>query len=204
MNSSKNIKKRFPATVALDKSTFLNDRNIDAELYALLQKLSTVVDGKTVVLKKNLPPQDQICEILGIKSAKTYRAHLNYLIEKEYVIKEKDYYYLPEQEDVFLMLPLETIQFLVDTTKESVIKTYIYLFQRYKWKKSEYVFTIEELGQHLGVSVQGKARNYLMFKNILTALSNNGLIEYESFFDGKSPRKRLLKVNERHKENSDG
>jgi hypothetical protein len=198
-----NCKKRFPANVTLDTPTFLNDKNIDAELYAFLQSMSMVVNGETVVVKKSLPTQAKICDIIKIKSPKTLRAHLMYLIEQGYVEEREgheDLFFLPAHEDIFLMLPLSTVQYLVDTATENVVKTYIYLFQRFKWKGSGYVFTIEELGEHLGYKVQGRTRYYEMFNNILTCLENNGLITYENFFDGKSPRKRLLNVSEKHKE----
>ena len=32
----KEIKKRFPATISSDTLTFINDKKIDAELYAIL------------------------------------------------------------------------------------------------------------------------------------------------------------------------
>nr|DAG20599.1 MAG TPA: hypothetical protein [Caudoviricetes sp.] len=43
------------------------------------------------------------------------------------------------------MIPLRTLQFLNDTIKEQVIKVYIYLGQRWKFKK-DYVFTVKEVG----------------------------------------------------------
>lgn len=192
-----NNKKRFPANVALDTPTFLNDKNVDAELYALFQSLSVGLEGDTVVFKKDLPTQAKMCDLLKIKSPKTLRAHLAYLIEQGYIEERADRYLLPAHEEIFLMLPLSTVQFLVDTATENVIKVYIYLFQRFKWKGAGYIFTLEELGEHLGLKVQGRTRYYEMFNNILTSLANNGLIKYENFFDGKSPRKRLLNVNEK-------
>jgi predicted transcriptional regulator len=46
---------------------------------------------------------------LGIKSPKTLRNHLNYLIEKGYVIEEKDKYILPEMENIYFLIPLKTL-----------------------------------------------------------------------------------------------
>ena len=89
---------------------------------------------ETIVLKKSMPTQAIICNILGIKSPKTYRAHLNYLIEAGYVVDNKTEYYLPNQEEIFFLIPLETLKFLNDCLKEQVIKIYIYLGQRWKYK----------------------------------------------------------------------
>jgi predicted transcriptional regulator len=46
---------------------------------------------------------------LGIKSPKTLRTHLNYLIEKGYVIEEENSYRLPEMEDIYFLIPLKTL-----------------------------------------------------------------------------------------------
>lgn len=166
------------------------DKNIDAELYAFLQSISMPNDGVTEVIKKDMPAQSKICEKIGVKSPKTYRAHLKYLIDIGYVIEEEDKYILPNVEDIYLLLPLDTLHFILDTITESVIKIYIYLGQRYKYKK-DYVFTQEEIAQHLGVKLEGKPETRRQIKNGLIALQNHGLIQYETFYDGKSHRYRL-------------
>ena len=101
-------------------------------------------NGVTEVIKKDMPAQSKICEKIGVKSPKTYRAHLKYLIDAGYVIEEEDKYILPNVEDIYLLLPLNTLHFILDTITESVIKIYIYLGQRYKYK-NDYVFTQEEI-----------------------------------------------------------
>lgn len=71
------MQKRFPADTDLTKEiTFLKDSKIDAELYAYLQSISRPEDGVTVVIKKDMPKQTEIISKIGIKSPKTYRAHL--------------------------------------------------------------------------------------------------------------------------------
>lgn len=185
------IQKRFPADTDITKEiTFLKDSKIDAELYAFLQSISKPEDGVTIVVKKDMPKQSDIISKIGIKSPKTYRAHLQYLIDKGYVEDKENVYVLPNIEDIYLLLPLTTIQFLLDTIKESVIKVYIYLGQRWKYKKG-YVFTQEEIAEHLGIKLAGNPRGRQMISNALDVLQNNGLITFEHFFDGKSPRHRL-------------
>ena len=50
------INKRFPADTTLKQETFLNNKKINAELYALLMTYSLPDDQKrTVVNKKDLP-----------------------------------------------------------------------------------------------------------------------------------------------------
>lgn len=192
------VQKRFPADTNLTKEiTFLKDPRIDAELYAYLQSMSYPEDGVTIVLKSDLPTQAAICKKIGIKSAKTLRVHLNYLLEIGYLIEEDNKYIMPNVEEIYLLLPLATVQFLTDTVKEAVIKTYIYLGQRWKYKPG-YVFTQEEIAEHLGVKLGGNPRARQAIHNALDVLQNNGLISFENFFDGKAPRYRLLNWSEHY------
>ena len=187
------IQKRFPADTDLTKElTFLKDPHIDAELYAYLHSMSYPDEGVTIVLKSDLPSQAAMAEKIGVKSTKTFRSHLQYLIETGYVEDHGDHYVLPNVEDIYLLLPLETIQFITDTIKESVIKVYIYLGQRWGYKKG-YVFTQEEIAQHLGMKLAGNPRARQMIHNALDLLKDVELIDFENFFDGKSPRYRLTK-----------
>lgn len=198
--------KRFPATVSLELTTFLNDKKIDAELYALLQQYSRPDKWKrTIVWKEDLPKQKKMCEMLAIKSPKTLRNHRDYLVSQGFIVDEGDYYVLPNKESIFFMIPLKTLQFLNDSLSKRVIKTYIYLGQRWKYKQDGYYFTLKEIGQHIGVSVENNERAYDMINNILTCLKEVRLIDFKNCYDtsGKVPipRKRLLKFNlEKYKE----
>lgn len=176
----KEIKKRFPATIAMEKLTFLNDKKIDAELYAYLQSCSKVENGQTVVRYRDLPPtQKELYESIGIKSPKTYHKHLEYLEETKYIEKLPDGtgWVLPNQEDHFVFIPLETLQLMIDTFKDPVVKIYLYLGQKWKNKNCKKQFTYIELGEHTGIDVRGNARGYTTIRNILTVLQNNNLIK---------------------------
>ena len=198
--NQKIIQKRFPADVTLDKEvqTFLRDKKIDAELYALLQQYSLPIEVDngvyiTVVNKDDLPTQAEMLVVLGMKSKTTFRAHLKYLIESEYVLDdmENKRYIIPDKENIFFYLPLDTVQFINDTVKEQVYKIYLYLGQRWKYKPG-YVFTQEEIAEHLGTSLAGNETVRRQIKNSLIALQNHGLIEYEQFYEGKVPKYRLV------------
>ena len=171
--------KRFPADTAL---TFLNNKRIDAEIYTYFQCCSYPKKNKTIAYKKDLGTQNEICEILRDYGAQmslaTYKRHLNYLIEQGYIIEEKDYYVLPNKEQVYLLLPLETLKFIQDTLKTPVIKTYIYLGQRWKYKQG-YLFTKKELAEHTGIKLSNNSEPYAKINNYLDVLKNNGLIDFE-------------------------
>lgn len=194
------VSKRFPADTALDELTFLNDKNIDGELYAYLQSRSMPVKSEegcylTVVPKKSLPSQSEMCVALGIKSPKTLRNHLTYLLDRQYVIlQENGDYLLPELENIYFLIPLHTLQYLNDNCREHIIKIYVYLGQRFKYALAQgrhYEFSLEELGSHIGIKVKNNSRGYEIINNALNLLYNSGLIDYCSFFDGKSQKKKL-------------
>lgn len=200
------IQKRFPADTGLDNLTFLNDKNVNGELYGLFQSLSQcVVDGNkyyTVVIKKRMPTQMNLCQQLGIKSPKTYRAHLQYLIDRGYILDEGDYYLLPNIENIFLLIPLNTLNYLKDNCRDHVIKIYIYLGQRYKYAQSQnkqYSFTLGELGEHVGLKVKSNSRSYEIINNALDLLYNSGLIKYVTHYENNMPIKKITEFNFEHK-----
>lgn len=198
------VQKRFPADTSLNtnETTFLNDKKIDGELYGYLQSISMPFEVgdrmETRVYFDSMPSQKIICEKINIKSAKTLRSRLEYLIEKGYLIKTSSYYILDNKEDIFLMIPLSTLQFLMDVVKDHIIKIYIYLGQKYKYAcymGTQYVFTLQELADHIGLKTNGNGRTYEVIRNALSALSDFGLIKYVEYYDGCSSKKKLVDFN---------
>ena len=56
-----------------------------------------------------------------------------------YIIEDDEgNYILPEKEDIFLMLPLDTLKYLNNNCRDHVIKIYVYLGQRFKMASSEF------------------------------------------------------------------
>lgn len=158
-------------------------------LYHILMKKK-----KTVVYKKDLPKIATICEIIKVKSPKTYRAHLQYLIKEGYIIEEEEKYVLPNKEDIFFMIPLETLYFLTDTLTEQVIKIYIYLGQKDKFKKG-YEFTVVELASHIGIKLNGNQRGYDIINNALLCLKKLELIDFVEYYENEKPKKKLTKFS---------
>lgn len=182
--------KHFPADTSMEYKTFLNDNKIDGELYGYLLSMSYGEEGRTVVYKSNLPTREKLGEILKI-SRKTLYTHMKYLKEKGYIVEEKDKYYIPKIENMYFKIPQETIHFLQDTVKEPVIKTFIYLGQRNNYKPGQYVFTLKEICEHLGLSYKHQCST---INNYLIILAKCGLIEYTKFYEKQIPKMRLLKV----------
>lgn len=190
-----NNEKHFPADTSLDYETFLNDSKIDGELYAYLlsQSYGDKESGETVVYKANLPSQEKIGQLLGV-SRRTIVNHLKYLKDKEYIIDDikNKLYILPKKEKMYFKVPQDTIDFIRDVVKDPVYKTYIYLGQRNNYKPGQYVFTLKEICDHLGLNYQS---NYKTIKNYLIALHKFELIDYIEFYEDKVPKMRLLWVH---------
>lgn len=193
----KKIEKSFPADTSMIKDekgnlikTFLNDPKADAELYAYLLSMSRGIEGETRVYKDSLPIQSVIAtEILHYKSRRTVINHLNYLKEQKYIIDQDKYYLLPNKEKMYFKIPQDLLSFFIDTVKEPVIKTYIYLGQRNNYKPKQYVFTLKEICEHLGLYYQ---RNSETIKNYLFILEQLELIKIVKFYEGKTPKMRLV------------
>ena len=194
-----NIEKRFPADTRMEKEgekikTFLNDSKVDAELYGYLLSISLPEEGETRVYKSKMLTIEKIkSEILNCKTRQTVYNHLNYLIEKNYITDEGTYYVInTNKEDMYFKIPLDLLKYFIDVLKQPVIKTYIYLGQRYSYKQG-YTFTIKEICEHLGIRYDFP-RNREAVTNYLDCLVKLGLVEYEKYYDNLKPFMRLTAV----------
>ena len=189
------IEKSFPADTALDYRTFLNDTKIDAELYAYLLSISYGEKGRTIVMKKDVLSFDKLAkEVLHYRSRSTVGNHLNYLKEQEYIIDKGDRYELMVPEKFYFKMPLDLLNFFVNTLKEPVLKTYIYLGNRHSYKPGEYEFTIKELCEHLGMSYNHAANRRRVIE-YLTVLSKLGLVEYTTIKDSITFKRKLMRFS---------
>lgn len=200
----KKIEKHFPADTSMNTDdngnlilTFLNDKKVDGELYAYLLSLSVGEEKETRIYKSSIPSQTKIATLLTPATSKpltrqTIASHFKYLIAQGYLIDMGDYYTLPHKEKMYFKVELDTLNFLLDVVKEPVIKTYIYLGQRNNYKPGQYIFTIKELCEHMGIDYSHKSS---IITNYLTALVKFNLVEVETIYDGVIPYYKLLKVN---------
>lgn len=198
----------------MDYNTFLNTNTLDGELYGLLQSISIAQEiskknengvyynsYETIVKKSLIPKQADMCEKLNIKSPKTLRTHLKSLKDQGYLVeRDNGDYYLPVKEDIYLDIPLSTLEYLQDNCREHIIKIYIYLVQKYKYKQSlntneKYIFTLNEIAEHIGIYIKNNQRAYDIINHALELLYNSGLIDYETVYVNKIPKKKLLNVS---------
>ena len=183
---NKDYKKRFPSDISMEYTTFLNDKDTDAELYAYFLHKSIVVTDPTGK-KRTFCPYEAcskkiVGEFFGI-SQPTVRKKFNHLIEKHFIEpaekKQTTGYYLNVPEARYIDIPEETIQFLVVSLKEAVIKIYLYLGIKQRWCKNtygtNYNFTKEELIDHCGIKMGRDRQGYKTVDMILTILKDAGM-----------------------------
>lgn len=191
---SKKIEKNFPADTTVKNPTFLNDPKINGELYAYLLSISIGEEGETRTYKSSVPSQKELAEILAPDpehplTRQTISKHLQYLILTGYIKDMGKYYIFPMLEKMYFKVPLDTLNYLLDTVKSGVIKTYIYLGQRNNYQPNQYVFTIKEICEHLGLSYTKQSNRV---SNWLSLLQEANFIKIVSFYDGSYPKYRLV------------
>ena len=197
----------------------MKDKKVNDNIYGYLQSISYLnKDGERFIYKSDVSPTKierhfKSCEGMEI-SLSTVKRNLTLFKSKKVGLlvegktmdnynREVDVYFLPMIEDEpYKLIPLETLKYLVDTSNGNVIKTYVYLLNKYGWKR-DYTFTKGELIEGIGYNPnsrdkEGKYVSYEMMDNILLCLVNNGLLEYEEFYElnneGKPTPKHRIKV----------
>lgn len=98
--------------------------------------------------------------------------------------KEYDYecFWFPYDYDgTFKIVDKDVIEYLVHTRNGQAIRIYLYLLNKYQWKK-DYVFTIQEIKEALGYSATTKTVDTLI-KNVLASFKAEGVIKYEKFYE---------------------
>lgn len=111
-------------------------------------------------------------------------------------------YTFPYDEDgSFKWVNKKLLEYLVYTRNTQGVRIFLYLYNKFSWKDSEYVFTVDEIKQALGYSGTTKSVDGLV-KATLESLRAEGLIDFQEItqyneINGKMipvKRKQLLNV----------
>lgn len=194
---------------------FMNFKTNDL-LFGFMRGLSTTrpvyVNGKEVwveylpkkVFTKNKKLIASICDC----TPKTIGRHLDALIaaglveeKTETVGKvEMEIYEFPYNEDEnYEIVEQPIVKYLVDTRNSQGIRVYLYLLNKFKWKK-DYIFTIKEIKLALGYA-ESTTSAESMIRNILASFNKEGMITYEKCYDmtetekGEVPVERMKLKN---------
>lgn len=186
-------KVKNPRAFSLEE-TFMNYK-VDDILFGFMRGLSTVrppVEGqehREYLIKKNYTKNKKLIAGICGCSTKTIDRHLDKLFENGLidegieVINGKDVpcYWFPKVEGKYEIVEQDMVRHLVNTRSQNTIKIYIYLLNKYKWKRQtndKYVFTERELGSALGYS-ENTDTFYEPMKYLLASLMSEGLITYK-------------------------
>lgn len=163
--------------------------NYDSDdlLYGYMRSISTAAPNggkyKEYLSKKNYAREkSSIAKTLNC-STRTVDRHLDKLIQvglvTESKIDELEIYTFPYDYDgKYELTEPQVIKYVVDAHSAQGVRIYIYLLNKYKWKK-DYVFTISELKKALGYAATTKTAESTI-KNCLASLKDK-LIKYEHF-----------------------
>lgn len=88
-------------------------------------------------------------------------------------------YIFPYDEDgSFKWVNKKLLEYLVYTRNTQGVRIFLYLYNKFAWKGSEYVFTVEEIKKSLGYAETTKSADSLI-KATLESLKAEGLIDFE-------------------------
>ena len=205
---NENIKKSHPRRIPTE-GIFLH-YSIDDIVYGYLQA-SADYDTTNKILfipKQKMPGIKKMLQtIVGCNSNRTIDNKINKLIEAE-LIAEGDHFGKPailfpyDEKEKYRIIDSELLFALVCVYKPMVLKVFIYLLDKFKWKSKSndtYVFTLHELNEMMGYAPTSRKQEPVI-RAILENLRNNKFIQYEEFYEMNEdirkpvPKMRLLHV----------
>lgn len=192
---------------------FMNYNTNDL-LYAFMRTLSTAhpINPEATKYEEYLPiksltsKKKVIAELLGV-STRTINNHIeklkqNGLIKEDCRAGSACYLFPYSPKGKYKLIEKDMLEYLIDTRSAHAIRTYIYLLDKFEWKKQEqdyYYFTVKELRMAFGYSENYKNLD-ITFTHILESLKREGIISYEEIYDMSDnnthviPRKKLINV----------
>jgi hypothetical protein len=130
----------------------------------------------------------------SVISTRNCRNHLNSLIQKEIIIydKERMRYIFPHNGfKKYQQVNNSMLYYLIITSNINVIKIYIYLLNKWLWKKQTkepYYFTLKELREALGYSGSDNAGVDSALHTILFSIAKWGIIDATPTYLSLNPK----------------
>ena len=173
---------------------FMKDKMISDLLYSMLQSYSNWnKEENHRYIPKKIIKKSKWAKALGI-SRPTLDKRIGKLLEKEYLIDKEEYYILPNKGEYYFLVPVETLNYLINTANHNVIKIYCHLGLLYKFYGDKAYYTQSKLLEVIGYDKTDK-NNHKTIKHILTSLKLNGLLVSTSENEGIITKERILAVN---------
>lgn len=176
--------RRFPL-----EEGFMKDKSINGMLYAKLQNISYLNEEtqKRYVYHSDISYSEwekeefkEVCSRQKLSRDFKKLERLGFVVEG--LEGGQKVWYLPYNEaEFFQYVPNLTIDYLLKVKSTYATKIYIYLLDKYEWKKKEggaqYRFTKKELNEAIGLTNQQK-NNENVVDYCLNSLHNEGLLGY--------------------------
>lgn len=175
-------------------SDFMNFKTNDL-LYGFMRALSTACPDEVSKFREYLPiktftkNKKMIAQVLGC-STRTIDRHLEQLAKAGLIdegVEVKGEYEYPcfwfpyDESKAYKLLDSDLVLYLVNTRNVQCIRVYLYLLNKYQWKRG-YLFSIQELKEALGYASSTKTADAII-KDILTSFRNEGIIAYEKVYE---------------------
>ena len=109
-------------------------------------------------------------------------AHIKILVEKNLVLRDEErnrYVIRNFVHGQYYLVPCDILWYLIHTASKHVIQIYVYLADKYVYKKKNdrlYEFTLKELAEALGYSSHADTRTNAVIRACLVALAKQGII----------------------------
>lgn len=144
-------------------------------------------------LKKNM------AAMIG-KTARTVTNRLSKLVEKG-LLKEdtkdgQSIYILTENSERYQLINYDILFYLLINRSAQSIRVYVYLLNKYLWKKEtneNYIFTLSELKDALGYAETTKTADIIL-DTILKSFYREGLIKWREIIDSKNVNGKVIPV----------
>ena len=201
--------------------------SVDDLLYGMMQYLATYhpIEKRLYLTKASYERhRKEFYKIHdGVDNCKKLKAHLEKLINRGLVEEttvlcgksERESYVFPyekEEKTKYQIIDNEMLFYVISTRNKSAIQIYIYLLNKYLWKKEKgemYVFDNTELQVAIGYS-EFTNLSSAWVTNILESFQREGVLNYEEFYQEtinentgeviRFPQKRLTFVAQKKDE----
>lgn len=188
----KKNQRRIPSDVM-----FISNKEVLDLLYGLIQLESNRTPGEEHrYIKKSKIKKTKWAKICGV-SRPTLDKAMKKLVADGYLVElddNKDFYCIPNKSEYYVLVPIETLRFLVNSCSPNTIKIFMKMCSLWNSYRTCAYFTKTKLISDLGLNPKWKG-NFMMINDILKNLENNGFVKYEGQKNGIKCRYFITEVN---------
>lgn len=188
---------------------------VDDLIFGYIQHSATYVPEKNLlyITADKVSKEKKMMAWIIDKSPRTVQRKIDTCVEKGLLIKREvelnnkpTWVYEIPQETIgrYEIVQDDLMWYIICTRRQYCFKLYVYLLNKYKWKKQEgkemYSFTCGELAKAIGYAASSADKGTVtsIINMGLQSLKNEGIIDYEEYYDTingvGTPKKRLTFV----------